>query len=203
MKIFIDLDGTLIDSSDRLYKLFCLLTGSDALSKKKYWLMKRSRISHEVILNSQYKYSPDDISVFQNRWHGLIESREFIDLDVPHSDIDVTLKRLSAMHDLHLVTARQDGKMVEYQLQKFGWLNYFSSVLVTERKFEKCELIQKLEPKKTDWVIGDTGHDGMAAKKLNLKSAVVLNGFLDKNSLLTYMPDLILESFSNFKIRTQ
>jgi len=52
-----------------------------------------------------------------------------------------------------------------------------------------------------DWFVGDTGHDIIAGKKLGIKTAAVLTGFLSKEKIEEYEPDIILTSVLNFKIK--
>ena len=61
--IFIfDLDGTLIDSSERMYMLFCELVPECKLSKNEYWDYKRDKVNHKVLLERLYA----DINPFRS-----------------------------------------------------------------------------------------------------------------------------------------
>ena len=60
MNIFFDLDGTLIDSRLRLYKLFQDLVSSSNLTFSDYWNLKRNKISHKKILTTKFAYSEKD-----------------------------------------------------------------------------------------------------------------------------------------------
>lgn len=50
-KILWDLDGTLIDPNQRLYSLFCELTGNRSISYAAYWGLK----AKALINNACYK----------------------------------------------------------------------------------------------------------------------------------------------------
>ena len=54
-KIIFDLDGTLINSYDRLYFLFKLLVPECTFSKEEYWNLKRNKMNHKDIIE---KYFP-------------------------------------------------------------------------------------------------------------------------------------------------
>ena len=49
MNIVFDFDGTIIDASERLYRLFQDLVPRSALSKEAYWALKRNKINHNMI----------------------------------------------------------------------------------------------------------------------------------------------------------
>jgi len=53
-QVFFDLDGTLPDSRERLYRLFCELVPESRLSFDKYWALKRRKQDHKTILASLY-----------------------------------------------------------------------------------------------------------------------------------------------------
>ena len=69
--IIFDLDGTLIDSSERMYRLFQDLVPESTFSKEEYWKLKRNKINHKVLLQM---YFPDmDFEEFNKKWLSLIE----------------------------------------------------------------------------------------------------------------------------------
>jgi len=75
-----------------------------------------------------------------------------------------------------------------------GWEHIFSKVLVTGQKQEKTALVKGVvNLQKADWFIGDTGKDVQTGKELGIRTAAVLTGFLSRESLLPYQPDLIAD----------
>ena len=109
-----------------------------------------------------------------------------------------TTERLEKFMDEHI---NPNTQTYYKQIEDFGWLGIFNEILVTERKKSKLELMHKvLKGSKKGWMIGDTGKDIQAGKKLSLKTAAVLTGFLNKKVLISYTPDLILDDVTNFKI---
>ena len=200
MNLFIDLDGTVLDASERLYKLFRHLRPQSPLSLDHYWKLKRSKVNHAEILRRSGE-TEDSILAFETEWLALIEAPPWIDLDVPIPGVDGTLGRLSKRAALHLVTARQYAEPVHRQLRHYELAKHFTSVLVTGRGQSKADLLHavpSLSPR--DWVIGDTGHDVEVGHQLGLKAAAVLTGFLSADSLRTYAPDLLLESINDFQL---
>jgi phosphoglycolate phosphatase len=63
---------------------------------------------------------------------------------------------------------------------------------VTQQRKEKFDLINdEVLISKQDWFVGDTGKDIQTGKKLGIKTAAVLSGFLNKEKLMEYEPDVI------------
>lgn len=195
MNIFFDLDGTLIDSRQRLYFLFQSLVKESVFSFDEYWVHKRNKKSHREILSEMLHYSVVQISDFEEKWMARIEEPEWLSLDKPFDGISEFLKELKQNNSLFVVTARQSELKALEQLEQLGWSEIFDKIFVTGQKLEKYEMIQgsvKLTP--ADWFVGDTGKDIQTGKKLGIRTAAVLSGFLSHESLLPYEPDLIRDN---------
>jgi phosphoglycolate phosphatase len=194
VNIFFDLDGTLIDSRPRLYHLFQYLVESSNLSFEEYWDLKRNKINHYKILTSKFNYTQDQYNDFENKWMCEIELKKWLDLDTPFEGVNSLLAQLSERHSLYIVTARQSIVNTMQQLEGFGWYKYISSTLITEQKNSKTHLIwNSIKVSPEDWFIGDTGKDIEAGKELGIRTAAVLTGFLNKQCLEQYQPDIIIE----------
>ena len=79
MNLFIDLDGTLIDSKLRLYHLFQYLVIDSELSFEEYWELKRNKIDHKEILSSKFNYTNKQYIIFLNKWMSEIELNSRLD----------------------------------------------------------------------------------------------------------------------------
>ena len=200
MNIVFDLDGTLIDSKPRLYRLFQHLVPSSQLSYDQYWEFKRNKISNEVILSSEMGFNKDAITCFVTEWMRMIESPEYLELDSNFPDMHATLARLQGEADLYVCTARQLRQPVLDQLERLNLLPFFTQVLVTEQKNTKENLIGTHIKNlcECDWMLGDTGKDIQVGKLLSIKTCAVLSGFLDYKNLHLYNPDLIVDSVIDF-----
>tara|TARA_B110000240_G_scaffold196663_1_gene249445 strand:- start:1325 stop:1945 length:621 start_codon:yes stop_codon:yes gene_type:complete len=200
MKIFFDLDGTLIDSKLRLYNLFQKLVPQSILTYNEYWEFKMNKISHSMILRQVFNFGEIDIKLFEAKWMELIETENLLKFDKPFVGITDHLTKLKKKGILlYVVTARQFKTKVISQLELFGWSTIFQDILVTGQKNKKENLIKPfLEGDEENWIIGDTGMDIIVGKKLGIKTAAVLSGFLNKEVLLTYEPDYILENIIEF-----
>jgi phosphoglycolate phosphatase len=198
MKILIDLDGTLLNSRERLYFLFKMLVPECDISIDVYWDLKRAKFTHKNILEKIYGYSSNQIDNFEKIWMELIEEKKWLNKDVLFRGVREHLITLGKVADIYLLTARQRPEMVDYQLNRFGLSGFFVNTFVTGGKFRKDEILNDLPLSDVDWIIGDTGYDIEVGKRLGLRTASVTNGFLSRESLLTYGPDLILDCFTDF-----
>jgi phosphoglycolate phosphatase len=197
--LIFDFDGTLIDSKQRLYLLFQYLVPKSNLSFYDYWDLKQNRITHSQILKDKFQYTQNQINQFLNHWMKEVEAKPWLDYDRPITGVIDYLKKMKTSSNLYLVTARQFDSVVLSQLENLGFTNLFTDILVTGQKVEKYILIQdKIGVSKTDWLIGDTGKDIEVGKRLGIRTAAVLTGFLNRNSLLEYNPDLIIDSVIEF-----
>ena len=202
MNIIFDLDGTLINSKIRLYRLFQYLAPESQLTYEQYWDFKKNKISNEIILTSKLDFNKEAISIFIEKWMALIESPEYLALDENFSGIHLVLMRLKEKADLHICTARQFRQPVLDQLERLNLLPFFSKILVTEQKNSKENLISANVRglSAQDWIVGDTGKDIQVGKLLNIKTCAVCSGFISKSNLLNYLPDLVISSVVDFPV---
>jgi len=204
INIFFDLDGTLIDSMFRLYKLFSDLVSDSKLSYDEYWELKRNKVDHNTILKNFFLFNQQQIDEFQNKWMQNIESKFYLGFDKPFHGTTEFLKNLKNNDKLklYLVTSRQFNDGVQWQLNNFGWSNIFDGVFVTGQKKEKHELIaSQFKVSSFDWIIGDTGKDIETGKILEIRTAAVLSGFRNREVLLNYSPNLIINNVCDLNIK--
>lgn len=196
MNIIFDLDGTLIDSRLRLYRLFQDLAPASLLSFEQYWSFKKKKISNEQILATQLNYCQSQINDFVDRWMAQIETPEYLAFDKDITGIHFSLCTLKQRANLYVCTARQFRQSTIDQLSHFNLLQLFEKVMVTENKTSKESLIAAHihSLNLNDWLVGDTGMDVRVGKLLKIKTCAVLSGFLSRESLQPYEPDLIIDS---------
>lgn len=199
MNIFFDLDGTLIDSRTRLYDLFIELSKID-ITFDEYWFLKRQMISNQDILIKNL-FSQEQVSYFTDKWMEKIELPHYLGKD---RKFDFTTQVLQALkkkgYKMFVITARQSIEEANNQLKDLGIFEYFDDFLVTEQRFEKCDLIKNYKVKITsnDFMVGDTGVDIKAGKTLGMKTVAVLTGFRSKENLVSYCPDYIYKDILEF-----
>ena len=194
--IIFDFDGTLLDSTLRLYTLFRDITKFSDLTYEKYWSLKRNGMSNLEILSS-YKIAGISNDQFTEAWMNQIESNYYLEMDELYSDVFLTINDLHIKGcNLILCTARQKLEGVLKQLDKFKIKDLFNSVIVTQQKCSKTELFdENHRGLHVDFVVGDTPKDIELAKYVNAKSVSITHGFLDANTLKKYNPDCMIDDF--------
>ncbi|MBR1604558.1 MAG: HAD hydrolase-like protein [Alphaproteobacteria bacterium] len=193
-RIYLDFDGTLINSQGRLYRLFKELCPECDLSEEEYNNLKRTRISQKKLLQDRYGYSDEQAEAFHQVWMEKIEEKDRIETDFPYDGMTSVLEKLSKTNDLYLVTHRQRKDLAYSQIEKFGWSKFFKELLITEGKMSKVDIIRSItEPLPCDVLIGDTGEDIKCAHELGIHSIAVCWGILNKEILSEYQPDFIAE----------
>ncbi len=200
-RLFLDFDGTLIDPRPRLYSLFQELAPESQLSFDEYWRIKRGRATQRDVLRGYLNYSDAQIAVFNTAWMQKIEEPERLSGDKPLPGAADFLARMSKKMPLYLVTARQNPARARQQVDGLGWGGYFTSLLVTAQKAGKDEVIRlNAEFSPRDTLIGDTGEDIVAGKKLGLRTVAVCSGILSRDILAEYKPDMIIDSVAAFEV---
>jgi phosphoglycolate phosphatase len=198
MNLFFDLDGTLIDSKLRLYKLFQYLVRDSNLSFEAYWDLKQNKINHREILYSKFNYSSNDYLNFETLWMKKIEEPEWLVFDRPFDGVIGFFEKLKMQHQIFVVTARQHRDVALMQVEEMGLNIYIKEVLVTEQMKSKFDLIKNSTTvSSSDWIVGDTGKDIETGKMLGIKTAAVLSGFMNKKSLIEYEPEIIVEKVTD------
>lgn len=200
-KIFFDLDGPLLDVSDRyyqVYKNFCEKNRIDYLDKKSYWDKKRSR----TLIN----IPPDIQKAFKKHWWHNIESRAYMKYDQVHDYVYETLECMAFKNIFILVTLRQNRRLLMEELEHFELLPYFHKIVsATPRAFRPEEnwLIKKNLADELahdgGTIVGDTETDILCGKVLNLKTIGVLNGISDLTVMKSFDPDIIIDNVIDLK----
>lgn len=195
-KILFDLDGTLIDSRQRLYQLFCTMVPESHLSFDEYWDLKRNKTDHAAILSNYFQWPEEKINDFKREWLQLIEQPEWLSLDTVFEGVYQVMQQLNNECDLYLFTARQSEEKLLNQLQQLNLLTYFKKVFVTQQKINKEDLIKEsnLVIHSYDIAVGDTGADINLGKSIGCISIAVTSGFCSEKVLEGYHPDYVLHS---------
>lgn len=186
-KIYIDVDGTIIDVLERLYRLHkgsIESLGIKPLKKEVYIKLKRSGKSEKSIIEEKYKI---DVFGYYNKIRmNNIEKERYLNLDelVPNS-IDA-LKKLKMNHKVFLVTNRKSKRLFFKQIEKFELTRLVDGFLFSRKNLSGKEGV----------IIGDSEDDILTAKKLKWKVIAVESGLRDKDFLLNLKPDLIIKDAS-------
>lgn len=200
MNIVFDLDGTLIDSSERLYRLFQKLIPESKFTKSEYWRLKRDKINHETILNRFFPMY--DFDNFEKEWMKKIEDGFYLHMDRLYDDTIIVLEKLGKIHDMTLLTSRQNRIMLYEELEWMGIRKYFKTILVTEQKITKEKLLSgilsgnRLMKADRDLFISDMGADILAGRNMGYKTVGISHGFMSRRRLEEYEPDYLIDELS-------
>jgi phosphoglycolate phosphatase len=200
MRMFFDLDGTLVDSRERLHRLFCDLAQTDEIGVDQYWSLKRSAKTNEWILAKLLGLDSHAIATFVDRWMSLIETDPYLRLNTPFPYAKPVLQQLSRTAELFVLTSRQSESAVRSEIEQAGFLPYLTDVLVTRRACSKEQFLSTSGFKfgAIDFLVGDTGEDVRAARAIGAYSVAVLSGFRNREILEKYGPHAIYDDLNSF-----
>ena len=128
VNIFFDLDGTLINSQQRLYNLFVELCPECKMTYEEYWEIKRQRINQKDFLKKYFNYSDEKCKEFHKLWLEKVEESERLDEDFLVDGVEDLLNKLSQKYRLYLVTNRQSKSLLIYELERLKIKNYFCDI---------------------------------------------------------------------------
>ena len=197
MVIIFDLDGTIIDSSERMYRLFCDLVSQCSFSKERYWELKRNKVNHRALLN---RFFPKvHFEEFNQKWMSMIEEERYLLLDQNYEDTIEVLMELKKHYSLYLLTARQKKAALLEELVRLSIESYFEKILVTENKIAKEELLakeisrdRKLQSEKI-YFVSDMGKDIQVGKSFGYRTVAITHGFMNRERLEEYKPEYVID----------
>jgi phosphoglycolate phosphatase len=194
-RLFLDLDGTLVDSRRRQYELFLELGRPEALSFEEYWRCKRAGINQGEMLRRYCALPEARLAEFKSSWLDAIEAPERLEADQVISGVPDFLGKAAAHFELYLVTGRQHYDRLVTQMKKLGIHERFTGILNTEQRRSKVDLVRsRVSCASGDVFVGDMGEDIVTGKELGLYTVGVTSGAYAAESLAKYGPDLIVGS---------
>jgi phosphoglycolate phosphatase-like HAD superfamily hydrolase len=205
MTIYLDLDGTILDISQRYKNLFSDISGLSKTIGSEFWEYKKKGLSTKEIL-SNYGFSKNQQEIFQKDWFNLVENINFLKVDKVFPRVMQLLESISQTENLVVCTARQSRELVMQQLNDLEINKFFTAILVTEKVSTKVFLVdnhrkmETLNSQNVDWLVGDTLEDMDAGFKLGINTCAVLTGLtpLEKFIELKNQPTLIKNSLHSF-----
>lgn len=196
-RLFIDFDGTLVDSRRRQYDLFVELVGDITLSVEEYWNAKRCGTNQKEMLKKYSKLPLDQSFSFLGKWMEMIEDPQRLENDELIEGVPAFLDEASKHFNLYLVTGRQSRDLLINQMLKLNIYDYFTDIFNTGQRIGKADCVRaNIELGDDDVFIGDSGEDILAGKELGIFTVGVTSGASNRERLIKYVPNLIIESVS-------
>ena len=207
MIIFFDLDGPILDVSEKYYRVYNKILkkkGFRVLAEKKYWDAKRNKFPEEKIL------SLTDVTINYNDYRdkriALIETERYLKYDILQENAEKVIEKLAQNYTLVLVTLRRSESQLHKQLRHFEIEKFFTDVLCSGRqvkprwKIKHDLIVQYIEQYKNNnhIIIGDTETDIEAGKHLGYTTIAITNGIRNEQILRYSDPDHIYSSISEF-----
>ena len=164
MTLFIDLDGTILDVSKRIYYVYRDILkkkNEKYLSQKDYLRLKRGKIPIEKILG---KTKAENTSFqFKRCWRKEIEKPHYLSLDRLHRKTKKILALFKKDHRIVMITLRNHPRNLIKQLKKQSIYTLFDEILLIPKEsfVPKWKIKYKLIKKygnynKKSIIIGDT-----------------------------------------------
>jgi phosphoglycolate phosphatase len=197
--IFLDLDGTLVDSTEAYIEAARI--AFHAIDKKP----PQTNILLEIPRRIEQHLTIDDITcgdtkkfmqVYLRAYYSVTEAKTKL---IPN--VSETLQALSERAKLALVTMRHcPNQVIQKELDYFGIAKYFTHI-VTARDTIKpkpspealIRCVEALDVEMCECIIaGDSVNDIKAGKAAGTRTVAVLSGLFQRDELVRECPDLIL-----------
>lgn len=173
-RIFIDLDGTLIDNSFRQCLLLCnfIKLKNKKIEYKKTWSLKRNGYNNQEILANFGISNANDLNIFKIYWKNNIESSFYLDFDFLFDGTVSFLKKINRNYKLYLLSGRSNKFNAISQIDKLKISYYFTDIFFVEPSKiieQKRFYLKNYKPK---FYIGDTEFDFISSSNLTRFLAV-------------------------------
>ena len=196
-RLFIDFDGTLVDSSIRQFNLFVELSEINSISFFEYWNAKRSGLKQSELLKKYSTNGAHSHLAFMENWIKKIEEPKRLREDTLIKGAQEFLLEAKKNFQVNCITNRQFRSRLINQMKYLGIEKNFSKILNTSGKISKqCIVRSNFSLKMNDIFIGDSDEDIQAGKELGLITIGVTSGGSTKERLKRYNPDKIIASVS-------
>jgi phosphoglycolate phosphatase len=199
MSIFFDLDGPILDASERYFRVHQDIIeqyGGRSMDKETYWQFKRDRRPLSTLLGMIGFNASEQI--YRMQWVRKIELLKYLQHDTVIHGAREQLEKLKQHHTLILVTLRQRPANLGRQLEYLKIDHYFTAILSTNPcgvngwETKKQLIAESGFPVENALIVGDTEIDIRAGKALGLKTVAVLSGIRNRERLAEEHPDFIV-----------
>ena len=193
--IAFDLDGTLIDISERDFRIYAdILTelGYEPIENKQYWPLRREKTDIHSILALSACTADKDVACFLDSRAKRMEESSYLSLDTLFDDVLPAFSKLKQNYNLVILTRRLNETNTVEQYHRLGLKKYAELMIVSGDKKERMQAIPNLVV-----FVGDTENDILPANEIGVKSIAVTTGIRSEEKLRTYNPSAIINSISD------
>lgn len=200
--IIFDLDGTLINTDERLFQLHVYAAKKMHIShlrRGQYLELKHNGISEKNILKKMGTRKNIFLD-YQKKRMELIESSAFLKYDRLKSGVRELLKFLSSTHTLVLLTKRKETRNCFLELKRCKIDSFFKQIMIEPRS--KTEAIKNFFYSNSfivSAIVGDTEEDAAVAQANHLRLILVSDGFRSKNFLTKLHRPVVIEKIKDLK----
>lgn len=198
--IYCDLDGTIIDVSDRLYFFYRkFMKGKKKLTKNSYWNFKKMKMPEDIIVKKTCK-DEKFIKNYMKQRKKLLENKKFLKYDKSIKSSVAAVKKLRKNNKVIIVTAREKRSNLLKELKKLKVLKLFDKILSSGTMSKKNMILKSCTfDRKKAIIVGDTEEEIKAGKNLGIKTIAVLSGMRNRKYLKKCKPDLIIKSIKSIR----
>ena len=192
--IAFDLDGTLIDISERDYRIYSDLLvslGYSPIRKEEYWPLRKDVTDIHKILAMSGCDKKEDVDSFLKQRSEKMEEMEYLRMDSLFEDTISTLAALGENYRLVILTRRHNVQNTISQIRELGLDKLAEPIIVEGDKKEAMKAIEKLQ-----LFVGDTENDIVPANEIGVKSIAVTTGIRNEKRLSILNPTIIINSLS-------
>ena len=209
--ICIDLDGPVLDVSERYYRVYSDTLNSigfKPLKKESYWDLKRSKVSEPEIIAQSGTPNSDLMRNYLDTRAKRIESAEYLLFDQVWPGTLDTLRALRSRQALALVTMRSSTELLARQLERLKLHDAFDCILAAgaasaanDRGEQKARLVRDYYRNEDfmGWFVGDSEADIQSGRLLGLRTAAITFGIRNVDHLSAVLPDVLLHSPADFQ----
>lgn len=192
-KVYMDLDGTVLDNTARHYEVYRSVghwLELDYLPFGKWLELSRAG---GVLLPKEH--TEEYIDMFQKYF----ELPIYLQMDKFYPSMREVVENVDHFYDMYVVTLRRDQFAAAKQLTRYTTIypkivcSYPETISISAFIKLKIALIRCISNKPTGYIIGDTEYEIIAGKVLGLKTIAVTWGMRDKKTLEQYHPDAIVD----------
>lgn len=188
MRYVLDLDGTLIDSSERHYLLMQQILDKKSYNSEEFMRYKADGNSGKKYLTECLNLPEAAALEIMTLWQAQIEEEQWLAYDKLYPDTLEFLDWIKSRDKrIYFLTARQRKDAVLNEVKRLGIADYANEICVvspSEALEQKKAFVKKIQDHCINngsvYIVGDTENEYQLAKDLSLPYSILNRGFRSK-----------------------